>query len=89
MSDNEEATRVLLAEDVNRRIVRLCKNPRTTAEIIRHLTPERPQYNAYYYETLVGNSLRVLEVSGLLSFSEGKWTASEQALAVLEKYFGG
>jgi hypothetical protein len=87
MSADEETIRTLLLQDMNRRIIRFCKEPHTSQEIIDNVTLARAK-DPSYFETLASNSLRTLENRGMMSFTNGKWKSNEQALQVFTKYFG-
>jgi len=88
MSADEDAIRTVLLTEINRRIIRFCKNPHTSAEIVNETTPARTS-DPGYYETLVSNALRILENYGMISFADGKWVSSKISLQILDKYFGG
>ena len=85
--DKEESYRSALLDETNRRIIRFCREPRTSGEIVNRITPSQTG-QPLYYETLVSGSLKQLEKLGMIAFAEGKWKSEKTAIEVLEKYFG-
>lgn len=82
--------RNVLTNDTARFIVRTCKTPKTTSEIVsKLLEKERGSYLPRdYYERVVGDVLGTLENLKAITYSEGKWKTPETTLNVLMKYFG-
>ena len=91
MSDvDENRIAQVLTDDFMRRIVRACKEPQTSAEIIQSLREsQRQMMDDNYWERIVGDNLRRLSSLGGLIFASGKWKSAKEWLDALDKYFGG
>jgi hypothetical protein len=84
----------LVQNEDTRRILEMCKTPKTTEEIKKAVfNYKRYKYSGSYkelndVETLVGQTLAVLELVKAITFQDSKWKTTELALSVLAKYFG-
>jgi hypothetical protein len=88
----EENIRLVLTDDIGREIVKFCKDPHTSSEIIDNMLRKlsSTSSNRVWWERVVSESLRRLESATAITYLvEGKWKITEEARTVLEKFFGG
>jgi hypothetical protein len=96
VSSTLEATiyAALVQNEDSRRILELSKTPKTTEEIKNAVfSYKHAKYSGSYHvigdvETLVGQTLAILEIVKAITFQDNKWKTTEVALSVLAKYFG-
>lgn len=88
---SEESVRSTLLEDDAREIVKFCKEPHTSLEIIDHmLRRQTSQVNRIYWERVVSDNLRRLESVKAIEYVLGnRWKFTEEGKRILEKFFGG
>jgi len=51
------------------------------------IAPDKEEADPEYH-TCIANGLRRLEVAGMISFAEAKWTSAKLAVEILDRYFG-
>jgi len=88
----EESIRTVLTDDTGREIIKFCKEPHTSSEIIDHLLKKlsSESTNRMRWERVVSENLRKLENTKAITYLvEGKWKVTDEAKTVLEKFFGG
>ena len=88
---SEESVRSTLLDDNAREIVKFCKEPRTSSEIIDHMVKKQTsQTPRIYWERIVSDNLRRLEGVKAIEYVAGnRWKFTEEGKRVLEKFFGG
>jgi hypothetical protein len=84
----------LVNNETSRRILNLCKEPKTTDEIKKNIFFHKSNRFPSQYKqlndvaTIVGKNLNNLENVKAIEFKDGKWQTTEDGLRVLAKYFG-
>ena len=90
MNDEDEALQAILyvlRDEIMRMIIRYCKEPHSSSEIIVKVSAVK-EADLHQYEAIVGDKLRTLEKAGAMSDNHGMWRTSAITLSVLKKYFG-
>ena len=84
----------LIKDESSLQILNLCRQPKTTDEIINELWVKlKFQYPSLYdlkskVTQVVAPRLNSLEILGALEYAEGSWLISDEAINYLSKYCG-
>jgi len=90
MNDENEAIQAILyvlKDEIMRIIIRYCKEPHSSSEIINKVSAVK-EADLHEYEAIVGDKLRTLEKAGAILYNQGVWRTNAITLGVLKKYFG-
>jgi len=88
MNDVIETIRSMLTDDTKRIIVRYCREPRSSSEIVNRVMSVRRVEDHFLYERVIANDLKEMEEAGAISYSHEGWKTNEITVNILKKYFG-